>query len=252
MPDAALPAWLAAERGTRGLARVLDHTLLKAEATRDQIDQLCDEALRYGVKALCVNGAWTDVCAERLAGSDVALAVVVGFPLGAMATQAKATETQLAVGAGAREIDMVLALGTAKAGDWAAVEADIRVVVEAAGPALVKVILETAVLEPAEIVRACEVAVRAGAAFVKTSTGFHPAGGATAEAVALMRRTVGPTVGVKASGGVRTADAAVAMLRAGANRIGTSATVAMSAWLGGEAPTLEALVIGPTGEGRPD
>jgi deoxyribose-phosphate aldolase len=242
MSEGALPSWLAAEAGVHGLGRFIDHTLLKPEATRAQILALCDEGLRYGVKAVCVNGAWTELCAERLIGSDVALAVVAGFPLGAMATSAKAQETRLAVSAGAAEIDMVIALGAAKAGEWRAVEDDIRCVVEAAGPALVKVILETAALEPAEIVAASEAAVRAGAGFVKTSTGFHPAGGATVEAVALMRQTVGPSLGVKASGGVRTAEAVVAMLRAGANRIGTSGTAGMAAWLGAAAPVIEELV----------
>ncbi len=242
MSEGALPPWLAPEAGARGIGRFLDHTLLRPEATRDQILALCDEGRRYGVKAVCVNGAWAEVCAERLAGSGVALAVVAGFPLGAMATPAKAQETRLAVSAGAAEIDMVLALGAAKAGEWRAVEDDIRCIVEAAGPALVKVILETAALDPAEIVAASEAAVRAGAGFVKTSTGFHPAGGATVEAVALLRRTVGPSFGVKASGGVRTAEAVVAMLRAGASRIGTSGTAGMSAWLGAAAPGVEELL----------
>jgi deoxyribose-phosphate aldolase len=244
MSEAGLPPWLAAEAGARGLGRFIDHTLLKPEATRDQILALCEEGRRYGVRAVCVNGAWAELCAERLAGSEVALAVVAGFPLGAMATAAKAQETRLAVSAGATEVDMVIALGAAKAGQWRAVEEDVRCVVEAAGPALVKAILETAALEPAEIMAAAEAAVRAGAGFVKTSTGFHPAGGATVEAVALLRRTVGPAVGVKASGGVRTAEAAVAMLRAGANRIGTSGTAGMAAWVGAGAPGIGELVGG--------
>lgn len=242
MSERALPAWLAADGGARGLGPFIDHTLLKPEATREQILALCAEGRRFGVKAVCVNGAWAELCAEALVGSGVALAVVVGFPLGAMATAAKAQETRLAVSAGAAEIDMVIALGAAKAAEWHAVEDDIRAVVEAAGPALVKAILETAALEPGEIAAASEAAVRAGAGFVKTSTGFHPTGGATAEAVALMRRTVGPLVGVKASGGVRTAETAVAMLRAGANRIGTSGTAGMVAWIGESAPGVEELL----------
>ena len=194
------------------------------------------------MKALCVNGVWAETCATRLAGSDVALAVVAGFPLGAMAPAAKAEEAGMAVAAGASEIDMVIGLGAAKAGEWEAVEADVRGVVAAAGGAVVKVILETAALEPREIVAACEAAVAGGAGFVKTSTGFHPGGGATTEAVALMRRTVGPAIGVKASGGIRTAEMALAMLAAGADRIGTSAAAAMAAWLGPAAPTLETLM----------
>jgi deoxyribose-phosphate aldolase len=242
MPEAALPLWLASHSGARGLGRFIDHTLLKPEATRAQILALCDEGARFGVKAVCVNGGWAEACAGRLAGSQTALAVVVGFPLGAMVTAAKVEETRLAVAAGAAEIDMVVPLGAVKAGEWGAVERDIRAVVEAAGPALVKVILETAALEPAEIVAGCEAAVRAGAGFVKTSTGFHAGGGATVEAVALMRRTVGLDVGVKASGGVRTGEAALAMLAAGADRIGTSATAGMAAWLGPDAPRLDHLL----------
>ncbi len=242
MPEAGLPPWLAAHAGTHGLGRFIDHTLLKPEASRAQILALCDEGVRYGVKALCVNGVWAETCATRLAGSDVALAVVAGFPLGAMAPAAKAEEAGMAVAAGASEIDMVIGLGAAKAGEWEAVEADVRGVVAAAGGAVVKVILETAALEPREIVAACEAAVAGGAGFVKTSTGFHPGGGATTEAVALMRRTVGPAIGVKASGGIRTAEMALAMLAAGADRIGTSAAAAMAAWLGPAAPTLETLM----------
>lgn len=242
MSEAALPPWLAAHAGTHGLGRFIDHTLLKPEASRDQILVLCDEAVRYGVKAVCVNGVWAETCARRLAGSDVALAVVAGFPLGAMAPVAKAEEARMAVAAGASEIDMVIGLGAAKAGEWEAVGADVRGVVAAAGGAVVKAILETAALEPREIVAACEAAVAGGAGFVKTSTGFHPGGGATTEAVALMRRTVGPGVGVKASGGIRTAEAALAMLAAGADRIGTSAAGTMAAWLGPSAPTLEMLM----------
>jgi len=244
MSDATLPPWLAADARARGIGRYIDHTLLKPEATRAQILSLCDEGLRYEVKAVCVNGAWAGLCAERLAGGAVALAVVAGFPLGAMAPAAKAEEARQAVAAGASEIDMVIALGAAKAGEWDYVGDDIRGVVQAAGPALVKVILETAALEPGEIVSACEAAVTAGAGFVKTSTGFHPAGGATTAAVALMRETVGPTMGVKASGGIRTVDAALGMLVAGADRIGTSATASMTSVLGPGAPTLAALLKG--------
>jgi deoxyribose-phosphate aldolase len=251
MPEAPLPAWLVPHAGTHGLARFIDHTLLKPEATRAQVLALCEEALRYEVRAVCVNGAWAEACADRLAGRGVALAVVVGFPLGAMAAAAKAEEARMAVAAGASEIDMVAPLGEIKAGEWVAVERDVRSVVEASGAALVKVIVESAALDSVEIVAACRAAVAAGAGFVKTSTGFHPAGGATEQAVALMRRTVGPGIGVKASGGIRTAEAAVAMLAAGADRIGTSAPAAMAAWLGPSAPTLEALMQTRPGPATP-
>lgn len=222
------PSWLGLA-GARlgGLAQFIDHTLLKAEATAAQIDALGAEGVRFGVKAVCVNGCWVARAAEVVAGSGVLVAAVVGFPLGAMATAAKAMETRLVVGDGAGEVDMVMALGEAKAGEWERVRDDIRVVVDAAGSARVKVILETAALDPVEIAAASLAARAAGAAFVKTSTGFHPAGGATREAVALMRRAVGGEMGVKASGGIRTAEAAIEMLLAGANRIGTSSTAAI-------------------------
>lgn len=243
MSERRLPPWLGPDAASvRGIGRYIDHTLLKPEATETQIAALCADGRRLGVKAVCVNGGWTRRAAAELAGSPVLVATVVGFPLGAMAGEAKASETRLAVAEGAAEIDMVIQLGRAKAGDWAGVERDIRHVVQAAGQAAVKVILETAALEPSEIEAACRAAMSAGAAFVKTSTGFHPAGGATAEAVALMRRTVGPSFGVKASGGIRTAAAAAAMLAAGANRIGTSGTAGMAAWLGDQAPPLAELL----------
>lgn len=228
----------------RGIGSFLDHTLLKPEATGGQIDALTDEGVRLGVAAVCVNGCWVARCAERVAGSGVLVAAVVGFPLGAMATAIKEQEARQVVGDGAGEVDMVLALGEAKSGEWDRVRDDIRLVVEAAGSARVKVILETGALEPVEIAAACLVAQAAGAAFVKTSTGFHPSGGATLEAVALMRYAVGDHMGVKASGGVRTAEAAIAMLRAGANRIGTSATVAMSSVIGAGAPAVGELLRG--------
>jgi len=242
MSDRSLPAWLAADAGSRGLGRFIDLTLLRPEAGRAQIETLCDEGRRHGVKAVCVNGAWTALCAERLAGGPVAVATVVGFPLGAAASVAKACETHRAVADGASEIDVVLALGHAKAGEWRYVEDDVRAVVAAAGAATVKVILETAALESREIVAACRAAVAAGARFVKTSTGFHPAGGATVAAVELMRRTVGPEIGVKASGGIRTKEAVLGLLAAGANRIGTSATGDLADWLGPSAPALEDLL----------
>jgi deoxyribose-phosphate aldolase len=243
------PRWLGADWETeRGIGRYIDHTLLKPEATPAQVLGLCEEAERFGVKAVCVNGSWVESCVERLSGTAVLVAAVAGFPLGAMDSSAKAEEARLAVAAGASEIDTVMAVGRAKAGEWNRVEDDIRAVVEAAGRAVVKVILEIAALEPVEIATACLVSRAAGAAFVKTSTGFHPAGGATREAVALMRAAVGPKAGVKASGGIRTVEAAFAMLAAGANRIGTSSARAMSSHLGPTAPPLaEALRVGSGG-----
>ena len=208
------------------LNRYIDHTLLKADATPAQIEKLCAEALTYHFASVCVNSCYVPLCAQRLKGSDVAVCCVVGFPLGAMLTEAKAAETRLAVAAGAQEVDMVINVGKAKAGDWAYVEADIRAVVEAAGAAHVKVILECCLLTDEEKQRACACAKAAGAAFVKTSTGFS-SGGATVQDVALMRRAVGPNMGVKAAGGIRTRQDALAMLEAGANRLGASAGIAI-------------------------
>ena len=244
------PPWLGRGAARQpGIGRFLDHTLLAPEANADQIAALADEAIRWELKAVCVNGGWVRRTGELLAGSPVLLATVAGFPLGATASAAKAAEASLAVAAGAAEVDMVLPLGPARAGDWSYVEADIRAVVEAAGPVTVKVILETAALEPLEIVAGCLAAVRAGAAFVMTSTGFHPSGGATLEAVALMRHAVGPAFGVKASGGIRTGELALRMLAAGANRIGTSAAAGMTTLLGRDAAPL-ALLLEPYLAGR--
>ncbi|HPK02898.1 MAG TPA: deoxyribose-phosphate aldolase [Candidatus Sumerlaeota bacterium] len=203
------------------LARFLDSTLLKPEATLEQIDALCDEARRLHVAAVCVHPTRLAQCIDRLAGTPVRTATVVGFPLGAMTSAAKAFETVLAVEAGADEIDMVLNLGWLRDGDDAAVRDEIRAVVEAARGRIVKVIVESGGLSDEELIRACLLARDAGAHFVKTSTGFL-FGGAEAAAVALMRAAVGPLMGVKAAGGVRDAAAARAMLRAGATRIGTS------------------------------
>lgn len=219
--------WLRALGGGAELARLIDHTLLKPEATGADVGRLADEGRGFGVAAVCVNGVWTRLVSGRLAGCGVATAAVVGFPLGAMSPKAKAGETALAVADGAGEIDMVISLGHALAGEWEAALADVRAVVEAADGCGVKVILETAALTPESIVKAALIAVDGGARFVKTSTGFHPAGGASVEAVELMRRAVGLALGVKASGGVRTADAARRMLAAGADRLGTSSTAAM-------------------------
>ncbi|MEL6348219.1 MAG: deoxyribose-phosphate aldolase [Myxococcota bacterium] len=208
------------------LASFLDHTQLKPTATREVIERTCDEALEHGFAGVCVNTVWLPLVAARLDGSVVMPVVVVGFPLGAMASEAKAAETRYAVENGAREIDMVLQVGLLKAGEDARVQQDIAAVVHAAGGLPVKVILETAMLTDEEKVRGCLLAKAAGAAFVKTSTGFG-GGGATVEDVRLMRETVGPDMGVKASGGVRTAAVAQQMIAAGATRIGASSSVAI-------------------------
>lgn len=209
------------------LARYIDHTQLKPDTLPDAIDTLCDEARDYGFYSVCVNGVWTRRCAERLEGSGVKVATVVGFPLGAMATEAKAFEARLASDDGASEIDMVLNIGCLRAGDDEAVQADIAAVVQATPKEVVtKVILETSMLSDEQKLRGCELAKAAGADFVKTSTGFG-GGGATAEDIRLMRETVGPDMGVKASGGVRTREDALAMIDAGATRIGASAGIAI-------------------------
>ena len=201
----------------------LDHTLLKADATPADILAVTAEAQAYHTASVCVNTCYTTLVANELRGSGVKTCVVVGFPLGAMATGAKALEAALAVRDGAQEVDMVMNIGAAKAGDWAAVQTDIAAVVLASAPAIVKVILETCLLTDDEKVQACLAAKAAGAAFVKTSTGFST-GGATPEDIALMRKTVGEALGVKASGGVRTREQALSMIAAGASRIGCSST----------------------------
>lgn len=201
----------------------LDHTLLKADATSADILAVTAEARAYKTASVCVNSCFTSLVARELVGSGVKTCVVVGFPLGAMSSGAKAVEAALAVREGAEEIDMVMNIGLAKAGDWAAVQADIAAVVNAAKPAIVKVILETCLLSDEQKVSACLAAKAAGAAFVKTSTGFST-GGATAADIALMRKTVGAEMGVKASGGVRTQEQALAMIESGASRIGCSST----------------------------
>jgi deoxyribose-phosphate aldolase len=212
------------------LARLIDHTLLKPEATREQIDQLCDECRQYGFFAACVNPAWVARCVQRLAGSNTCVASVAGFPLGASLPATKADETRRAVEQGATEVDMVVNLGALLAGDEATVVRDITAVVAAAvgvrPNALVKVILETRVLTDEQIALGCRCAAEAQADFVKTSTGFHPAGGATAEHVALLREHAGP-LKVKAAGGIRDLSTALAMIEAGADRLGMSASVAV-------------------------
>ena len=210
------------------LAALIDHTILKPEASQEQIDRLCTEALTWQFATVCVNSSWIDYCAAVLRHSPVRVCAVVGFPLGCSFPASKAEEARRAVAAGAAEIDMVLHVGWVKSGFWSRVEEDIAGVVQAAAPGTVKVILETCLLNDEEKIRACEVARQAGAHFVKTSTGFSN-GGATLADIALMRQCVGTTLGVKASGGIRDLEAALAMIGAGANRIGTSSGVAIIA-----------------------
>jgi deoxyribose-phosphate aldolase len=210
----------------KSLAKYIDHTLLKPEATADQIAQLCYEARKYNFASVCVNPSHVPLCADLLRGSTVKVCTVIGFPLGATSTEAKVFEAQTALKEGATELDMVINIGAVKARDLELVARDIRsvVLVGHEGGALVKVILETALLTDEEKALACLLAKEAGADFVKTSTGFS-SGGATVEDIALMRRTVGPAMGVKASGGVRTREDAEKMIAAGATRIGASAGV---------------------------
>lgn len=208
------------------VASLIDHTLLKPEATPEQIAQLCSEARQYRFAAVCVNPVYVKLAYDLLKGSPVKVCAVVGFPLGATLPEVKAFEARQAIRDGASEIDMVIHVGALKAGQDDLVEQDIATVVAAchAAGTLCKVILETCFLTEDEKVRGCLLAKRAGADFVKTSTGFGP-GGATVEDVALMRRTVGPDMGVKAAGGIRTLEALQRMVAAGANRIGASASV---------------------------
>ncbi len=216
-PEALTPAEVAA---------LIDHTLLKAEATPAQIDRLCAEARQYAFASVCVNACYVPRCRVHLAGSPVAVCTVVGFPLGATSSAAKAYEAQQAVVEGASEVDMVINVGWLKGQEYAAVRDDIAAVVRVAHShgALCKVIIEAALLTDAEKVAACLLAVDANADFVKTSTGFGP-GGATVADVALMRAVVGPDVGLKAAGGIRDYATALAMVQAGATRIGASAGI---------------------------
>ncbi len=208
------------------VAKLIDHTLLKPDATQDQIAQLCYEARKFGFAAVCVNPTNVKLCSQLLQGSPVHVCAVVGFPLGATPPEVKAFEAQQAVENGASEIDMVLNIGALKSKDYTLVERDIGTVARTchAGGAILKVIIEAALLTDEEKVIACQLAKAAGADYVKTSTGFGP-GGATAHDVALMRRAVGPEIGVKAAGGIRTYEDAQAMVAAGATRIGASAGV---------------------------
>ena len=207
-------------------AAMIDHTLLKADATRDQIEKLCAEAKKYVFASVCVNPTWVKYSAELLAGTEVKVCTVIGFPLGASTSAVKAFETKDAIANGATEIDMVINIGALKNGEYDVVRDDIKAVVDAANGTLVKVIIETCLLTDEEKVKACELSVEAGADFVKTSTGFST-GGATAEDIALMRKTVGPDLGVKASGGVRNLEDMKKMIENGATRIGASSGVAI-------------------------
>lgn len=217
------------------LASMIDHTLLKPEATEAQVRQLCDEAKQSSFASVCVNPPYVALCASLLAGTPVRVCTVVGFPLGAHVPQVKAFEAEQAIRAGATEIDMVINVGALKNGDNALVEHDVAEVVRVshAAGALVKVIIEAALLTDEEKVTACRLAQSAGADFVKTSTGFGP-GGATPHDVALMRQTVGPQMGVKAAGGIRILQDALAMIEAGATRIGASASVKIISEAGAE------------------
>jgi deoxyribose-phosphate aldolase len=207
------------------VAKLIDHTLLKADATKAEVAKLVEEAKKYEFASVCVNPTWVSFCAEQLKGTGVDVCTVIGFPLGANTPEVKAFEATNAIANGATEVDMVINIGALKDGDDALVLRDIQAVVDAAkGKALVKVIIETCLLSDEEKVRASKLSVQAGADFVKTSTGFST-GGATAEDVALMRKTVGPDVGVKASGGVRSEEDLNAMVAAGATRIGASSGV---------------------------
>ena len=211
----------------RNIAKYIDHTLLKANATEAQIRRLCEEASEYHFASVCVNTCYVPLAAELLKGSGVKTCCVVGFPLGAMSTAAKAFEAADAVKNGAEEVDMVINIGAVKFGDWDYVAKDIEEVVKAShDKALVKVIIETCLLTDDEKVLACRTAKEAGADFVKTSTGFS-IGGATVEDIRLMRETVGAEMGVKASGGIKTDEDAIAMIEAGATRIGASSGIAI-------------------------
>ncbi|MCR6521486.1 deoxyribose-phosphate aldolase [Lysinibacillus capsici] len=211
----------------KNFARMIDHTLLKAEATKEQIEKLCAEAKQFNFASVCVNPTWVKRSSELLQGTDVLVCTVIGFPLGANTPAVKAFEAKDAIANGAKEVDMVINIGALKDKNYDLVQADIAAVVEVAkDSALVKVIIESCLLTDEEKVKACELAVAAGADYVKTSTGFST-GGATAEDIALMRKTVGPELGVKASGGVRSLEDMKKMVEAGATRIGASSGVAI-------------------------
>jgi len=217
------------------LARLIDHTLLKPQSTRGEIEQLCREAAAHRFHSVCIAPYWVLPARAALSGSGVKICTVVGFPLGNTSTAAKAAETRTAVSDGADEVDMVINIGALKSGNIDAVRVDIAAVVAETGGRPVKTILETCLLSDAEKIAAAKAAVAAAASFVKTSTGFST-GGATVQDVELLRRVVGPAMGVKASGGIRDLATAASMVRAGASRLGTSSGVALMRDLGGEAP----------------
>ncbi|KAB2493541.1 deoxyribose-phosphate aldolase [Priestia endophytica] len=211
---------------SKEIAKMIDHTLLKADAKKEEIEKLCEEAKEHHFASVCVNPTWVSLSSSLLEGTDVKVCTVIGFPLGANTPEVKAFEAQNAISNGATEVDMVINIGALKDGNDQEVKRDIQAVVEASKGVLVKVIIETCLLTEDEKIRACKLAVEAGADYVKTSTGFST-GGATVEDVALMRKTVGPDVGVKASGGVRNAEEAKAVIEAGATRIGASSGIAI-------------------------
>ncbi|WP_412921067.1 deoxyribose-phosphate aldolase [Lactococcus raffinolactis] len=203
------------------LNKYIDHTVLKADTPKAKVQQIIDEAIQYDFMSVCINPTWVSFAAEKLAATDVKVCTVIGFPLGANTSTVKAFEAAEAIKNGADEVDMVINIGAAKDGDWDLVESDIQAVVDASKDVTTKVIIETSLLTDEEKVKACQAAVRAGADFVKTSTGFSTAGATVAD-IALMRQTVGPDLGVKASGGVRSIADAQAMIESGATRLGTS------------------------------
>lgn len=213
-----------AAKGCNAIAPIVDHTLLKPNATQEEVGKLCEEARNYCFASVCVNPSYVALCAQLLKGSGVKVCTVVGFPLGSTTPTVKALEARDAIANGADEIDMVINVGALKSGNDAVVQGDIRAVRDATRGRVLKVILETSLLSDDEKVRACKMAKEVGADFVKTSTGFGP-GGATAADVKLMRQTVGPLMGVKASGGIRDTATAQVMIEAGATRLGTSASV---------------------------
>lgn len=211
----------------RTLARMIDHTILKPEASEEAVRRICEDALKYNFASVCINPCNIPLVAQMLKGSEVKVCTVIGFPLGANSTAVKAFETEDAIKNGAQEVDMVINIGKLKSKDYEYVKNDIKAVVDAAkGKALTKVIIETSLLTDEEKVIACKLSKKAGADFVKTSTGFST-GGATPEDIKLMRETVGPEMGVKASGGVRSHEDAIKVIEAGATRIGASASIAI-------------------------
>ncbi len=221
-PQSRVPRMAPAE-----LAGYIDHTLLKPDAIESQFELLCAEAVKYKFKSVCVNSSWVPYVAKKLRGTGIIVCSVIGFPLGGMDTRSKAFEARSAIASGAAELDMVINVGALKSGNLKLVEEDIRAIKRACrSTTILKVILETGLLTEAEKIMACEISKTAGADFVKTSTGFAGSG-ATVEDIALMRRIVGPAMGVKASGGIRTFEQAIALINAGANRLGCGASVAV-------------------------